>query len=102
VPLNLNDRVSVIRSRAMIDRCVGVVVNFANYVLGEPSNTSNHTNRIAWAREAIRDPFGVGDRVSFYVFNDPAFIGDGSGIGDAALTGVIETAINTHLITPLV
>lgn len=91
--LNLADRLAV--RPVIVPRCTAAVVNYALYVLGNAQATAEQE---AWARGAIQDPAFVGDRVSYHVLNQAAFIADGSGIADAALTGVVETAINTHFV----
>ncbi len=96
--LNLADRMAV--RAVIVSRCVACVVNYANYILGEAGNTANHTNRLAWAREAIRAPEFQGQQLSYYVLNDTNFIAGGSDITDGQLTGVIEAAINNNFITP--
>lgn len=96
--LNFADRYAV--RRIIVDRCTAIVANYALYILGEDGNTANHTNRLGWAREAIRAPASVGDSVSYHVLNQPDYISDGSSISDTTLQGVVETAINTHYITP--
>ena len=93
--LNLADRIAVRAN--IVDRCTAAVANYALYLLGNQSAT---TNQLGWAREAVRNPQVVGDSVSWHVLNQPDFINDGSGIADATLTGVVETAINTHFIQP--
>lgn len=92
--LNLADRIAV--RKVIVDRCSGVVANYALYLLGLPGTTE----QLAWAREAIRSPTSVGDAVSWHVLNQQDFIDNGSSISDATLTGVVETAINTHFIQP--
>jgi hypothetical protein len=91
--LNLADRIAV--RQVILDRCTAVVANYALYILGNGAST---TEQLAWAREAIRNPAEVGERMSWYVLNQGDFINDGSAIADAALTGAIENAINTHQI----
>lgn len=93
--LNLTDRLAI---RAVIrDRCTAAVINYALYILGNQAATTEQT---AWAREAIRSPADVGDKVSYHVLNQQDYIDDGSSISDASLTGAVEAAINSHFIQP--
>lgn len=91
--LNLADRIAV--RAVIVDRCTAAVANYALYILGNVQATVEQT---AWAREAIRSPRSVGDAVSWHVINQTDFINDGSSIGDSALTGAVESAINNHFI----
>jgi len=93
--LNLADRMAV--RQVILTRCEAAVTNYALYILGNAEATQQ---QLGWAREAIRNPKSVGDAVSYYVLNQPAFIDGGSGISDVDLTGAIETAINAHFIPP--
>jgi hypothetical protein len=94
--LNPADRLAV--RPLIVARCQGIVANYANYILGEPTNTPNHANRMNWANSTIGSPETIGIAVSYRVLNDPAFLDGGSGISDGALTGAVEAAINTHFI----
>lgn len=91
--LNLADRIAV--RPVIVPRCVGVVVNYALYLLGNQAATQQ---QLAWAREAVRAPQAVGDAVSWHVLNQPAYVAGGSGITDAELTGAVETAVNAHFV----
>ena len=91
--LNLADRIAI--RKVIVERCTAVVANYALYILG---NVNATVGQKGWAREAIRSPASVGDSVSWHVLNQPDYISDGSSISDATLTGVVETAINTHYI----
>jgi hypothetical protein len=93
MPLNLADRFAV--RHVIKDRCTAAVTNYALYILGNVAATIQQT---AWAREAIRNPAAVGDAVSYYLLNQTPFLNNGSSITDAELTGVVESAINTHFI----
>ena len=90
---NLADRIAV--RRVIVDRCTGVVTNYALYILGNVSATEGQTG---WAREAMRNPGSVGEAVSWHVLNQPDFIADGSSISDATLGVAVEAAINSHFI----
>lgn len=94
--LNPADRLAVRQN--IVARCQGAVANYANYILGESDQTANHANRLNWARGAIGNPEAIGNAVSFYILNDIAYLENGSSISDAALTGAVEAAINTHFI----
>lgn len=91
--LNLADRIAIRQN--ILNRCTAAVANYALYILGNGAST---VGQLGWAREAIRSPASVGDAVSWHVLNQTDYINDGSGIADATLTGVVETAINTHFI----
>jgi hypothetical protein len=93
--LNIADRIKVREN--LVPRCTGVVVNLANYILGNVNATEEQR---AWARPAIRNPASQGEQVSWYILNDPTFIDNGSSISDSHLTGITEAAINNHFIAP--
>jgi hypothetical protein len=96
--LNLADRKAI--RPVIVPRCTAVVANYALYILGEDAGTANHANRLAWAREAIRDPDRQGEFLSWYVLNAPEYLAGGSDITDATLTGVVEAAVNNNFIQP--
>ncbi|TXH99560.1 MAG: hypothetical protein E6Q76_19625 [Rhizobium sp.] len=119
--LNQHDRIVVMLSPTMQTRCMGVVSNYALYLLGFPTNATTHDGnnaRVAasaaekaWAAGALQDLAGVARRVSVYLTNNASFVGSGSGqitgdtwaggsdITDDALKIAAETAINNHFIT---
>lgn len=94
--MNMADRLAVLS--VVRERVRGAVVNFALYILGEAANTPNRANRLAWAREAMRDPTGWTERMLPYLLNLPEYATNGSDVTDAQLKGHIETAIVTHYI----
>lgn len=93
MPLNLSDRIAV--RPLIVPRCTAAVTNYALYLLNLPTAT---VNQKAWANEAIRAPESIGQQVSWYVLSEPAYIADGSTIGDAAITGRVENVINLYFI----
>lgn len=95
--LNLNDRIAVINSATMQTRCAAAVAQYALYLLG---NVSATTEQLAWAREAIRDVASVGRQVSFHILDNTDFLNGGSDITDAQLQGAAEAAINNRFIQP--
>lgn len=94
--LNPADRLAV--RPLIVARCTGVVANYANYILGESDQVPNHANRLQWARATITTPEPTGLSVSYDVQNDVAFLDGGSSIGDGALTGAVEFALNAYFI----
>jgi hypothetical protein len=93
IQLNMADRIAVRQN--LIDRCTAVVTNYALYLLGNMEATVGQKN---WALSSIRNPKTVGDAVSWYVLNQPSYLNGGSSIEDAELIGIVETAINMHLV----
>jgi hypothetical protein len=93
VALNLADRMAV--RPVILDRVKAAVINYALYLV----NGTPTTAQSVWAKDALANPSLVADRVSYYVLNAPDFISSGSSITDAVLTGAVETAINTHMIS---
>lgn len=109
--LNYEDREAI--RKVIVARCAQTVRKYALYLLSVPAPdpiTPLYTAQVGWAREAIRNVFGLGEQLSHYVTSDSKFVAGaadgngnvtrqgGSSIPDADLTGVIENAINTHFI----
>lgn len=98
--LNLADRIALLQ--VIRPRVKAAVLNFALYILGEASNTANHANRLAWARDTLRG--GGGDAAAElllpYMLNQADFLDGGSNVTDGQITGHIETAITNHYIQP--
>ncbi len=93
MPLNLADRLAVRRN--ITGRCGAVVAEYAYSLLALPTATAQQK---AWARETLSNPEAVGERASWHVLNDPAFIADGSGITDEQLTAAVRAALDSRLI----
>jgi hypothetical protein len=91
--LNLADRIAVRRN--IVDRCTGVVVSYAIYILGNQAATGP---QLGWAREAVQAPGVYGERASWHVVGSQAFIDNGSGISDNDLDYLVQTAVNAHFI----
>lgn len=94
--LNTADRIAllvVIRPRVR-----AVVLNYALYILGEPTNTPNHANRVTWAKATVVAADSAVHQLINHMLNEPNFVSVGSDVTDAQITGHIETAINTHYI----
>jgi hypothetical protein len=96
IQLNSEDRLSVRKN--IVDRCSGIVANYALYLLGQGGNAT--AEQTAWAKSAINSVATIGEQVSFHVLNQPSFLNGGSSIEDAELAGIVETAINSHFIAP--
>lgn len=91
--LNLADRISILKSDAMISRIEAVILHYVDYILGDQSATDA---KLTWAREAFRNSRSEAERVSLHIIRVPEFITNGSSIDDELLRGVVENAINTH------
>jgi hypothetical protein len=91
--LNMADRLAI--RKVILDRCTSLIADYALYILGNVSATAAQT---AWAQTAIDSAASWGDRLSYHVLNQPAFIAGGSSIPDATLQGVIQAALNAHYI----
>jgi len=134
--LNYEDREAI--RKVIVTRCSQAVRKYALYLLNVPAPIEPvmgqagheaetqqefderhaawvtalalHPYQIGWAREAMRNVFGLGEQLSHYVTSDSKFLqgeADGGGnvirqggssIPEADLSGVIEAAINTHFI----
>lgn len=95
--LNMADRIAVRRN--IIDRCTGIVADYALYIIGEATNTPNHAGRKQWADDAIKNSGSFGDRVSWYVLNQTTYLNGGSSIDDTELKNVVQAAINANFIS---
>jgi hypothetical protein len=72
-------------------------LKFADYVLGEAPNVPAHNSRQKWASNTVIAPDVSANLVTPTVVMDAAVQDAGAGITDAALQGVVETAINKML-----
>lgn len=93
--LNLTDRIAVLKSQTMLDRCEGSVRKYALYILGNGASTAE---QLAWARGAMDDLAVMARRVSNHLFDDTNFIAGGTDITEVQLQGACEAAINTRFI----
>jgi anti-sigma factor ChrR (cupin superfamily) len=93
--LNYADSETVRASRVMQDRCARAVAKYALYLLGNQAATAEQKS---WARGAMDSIPSLAERTSRHLLNQDAFLDVGSGIEDAVLSGIIETAINNHFI----
>lgn len=98
--LNLADRIAILA--VIRPRVKAAVLNFALYILGEATNTVNHANRLAWARDTLRAGGGEQATESLlpYMLNEPNYLDNGSSVTDVQITGHVETAIVNHYISP--
>lgn len=94
--LNHNDQLAVRKN--IVDRCTALVVDYAKHLLGLQESTEK---QITWAREAMRNPSHFGDQVSYYAISEDAFKTFGSGILEADLQSIVQSAINNHFIEPM-
>jgi hypothetical protein len=98
--LNLADRLAV-RSN-IVPRCLAITNNLAIYILNGGMNADpNVVNLKTWARATLSTLNQVADQVSYHVIGQTDFLDNGSGITDAALTGIVENAIKTLFVPPL-
>src|SRR5690606_35524812 len=91
--LNLADRISIIKSDAMISRIEAVILHYVDYI---QANVNATDAKRTWAGNAFRDARDEAQRVSLHIIRVPEFIQNGSRIDDELLKGVLENAINTH------
>lgn len=98
--LNMADRHAV--RPLLVPRCTVLVMEYALYILGGGTAANpNNENLVGWAREAIRSPGSDGDFASWHAMDKEAFYTDGSGVSDAALQNIVQTAINNYRVTQL-
>lgn len=93
--LNMADRAKVREN--IVQRCTQLVASYAVYLINGGTADGVTTDQAkGWARQALREPETVGNRVSWYVINEQAFIDTGSTISDATLEAVVQAALRTH------
>lgn len=93
--LNFADRAKVREN--IVGRCVVLVASYAVYLInGGTAAGVTQEQAVGWGRSAIREPNVVGERVSWYVVNEQAFIDTGSSISDATLEAVVQAALRSH------
>lgn len=91
--LNFADAVAV--RAVVVSRVASSCVQYALYLLGLGTST---TEQLAWARGTMDAPSVMGDRVSWYLLDDPNYLASGSGITDQQLDAAVQTAVNAYFI----
>lgn len=93
MPLNFLD--AIVLRPVIRDRVTSASVQYAFYLLGLNSATPQ---QLAWAKGCMDAPAAMGDRVSWYVINDPNYLSSGSSITDQELQSATQTAINDFFV----
>ncbi len=77
-------------------KCAVAVLVAVDTIRGEDAQTVNHANRLAWAREALKDPVGEGARLLgvALVQNKTLTTAQIQAATDAGLQSAIDSAIN--------
>jgi hypothetical protein len=73
------------------------LVHFADYITAEPASTPAHSTRYKWAQTTLVSPDIAVQQTINTIVNDAAVQQEGAAITDAALQGVVETAVNKLL-----
>ena len=97
-----SDLATLALSSIFQSRVTGAVVNYAHYLIG----AGGTTNQINWARQAIYNPTHFASQIYWLCAIDPAFssgaatpiVADASGVSDANLDTVVQTAINNSFL----
>lgn len=72
-------------------------LKYADYIKGEPSNTSGHSARLRWAQGVYQSPGGVAIQVQPPTVMDPNVQAQGSAISDQDLQTAVETTVEAFL-----
>ena len=72
-------------------------LNFAVYILNEPTNTEAHSSRYRWAQSTFQQPDATAAALQPGVVMDPSVQGSGAAIDDAALQVAVEGVIKKIL-----
>ncbi len=79
------------RNQVLLDKVTVAVVVAAETVYAEAVGTSNHANRIIWAREAMTNPSGMAK-----VFMGPVIVANKAATV-AQIVGAADTLIQTNV-----
>lgn len=65
-------------------------------ITNESAATTNHSNRLAWAKSALADPDSMVDRVIWYVLaaNNTATVAQITTATDATVQSAVDAAVN--------
>jgi hypothetical protein len=73
------------------------MMNFVNYVYGEPASTAGHNARYRWAQQAIMQPDMWVNQITPPTVTDPNVQASGSAIADPTLQTAVEETINKFI-----
>lgn len=95
--LSYVDSASLMSDPVFQSRVKVACLHYAEYIFGEPTNTTAHNTRYKWARSAAEQPDTAAAAVLPIVVMDPNVQSAGSAITDAALQTAVETALNAAM-----
>ena len=82
---------------------VGVALQSAAYtILGESTGTTNHANRVKWAKLILQDPLITAHAVTYGVMQDATIIANGTTAPTDAQVQAAVDAIVPDLVTGMV
>lgn len=70
------------------------VAKKAQYILIEPTGTTNHVNRVQWAKEALSDPGTKADQMLWCIVGDATIQSHGEASTDAEIQYVVDVSID--------
>lgn len=72
-------------------------LNYASYIMNEPTGTPAHATRIRWAQNTALQPDQAAMQIQPMVVMDPQVQAEGPAISDAQLQTAVETTVNRIL-----
>src|SRR5215471_11483983 len=96
-PLNYDDSAQLMADIPFRGRIKVACLHFAQYIIGEATNTVAHSTRYRWAQNAYQNPDNAAMQVQPAVVMDPSVQAAGSSIADGPLQTAVETAIQAFL-----
>jgi hypothetical protein len=95
--LSYQESSDLMNDMAFRGRVKVAVLNFTNYIYGEPANTAGHNARYRWAQQAIDQPDLWTGKIVPPTVMDSAVQAAGSAIDDAGLQTAVETTVNKFI-----
>lgn len=91
-----SELVDLMRDQEMVEKAAVAVIVATETVRTESGATTNHANRLLWAKEALDNPLAMAKRMwpSAIAQNKSATVGQITGATDAAIQSNIEAVID--------
>lgn len=102
---NYSDLANIQASADFTKRATSAIANYAHYILGQTQTPPINLKKLNWATAAAENPSVVLQQIAHYVIFDAVFTAlpvntaDSSSLTDAQFDSVIQTAINSTLLS---